>query len=274
MNQVDADMTRYSKIRPQYQESLDFLRRVLDFQVSLMERLESAPPIEVAMAREKWQVGLPLFQDESPSIPAALFREALTDLRPILPKGAIRLALDQLLDSNLMAPANVELLLYDLRSDGDSCIERLAEATSAEPDMLAFLLRTVLSPFFEKQAVPYREWVDATAWRRGICPMCGSEPAMARLAQDDGQRLLACSLCHTEWTFDRLRCPFCESQGQPLLRHFTVDDDQAHRVDCCDQCQRYLKTVDERKLGRLANLPVEEVITPYLDVLAGEQGYQ
>ncbi len=274
MNQVDANVMRYAKTMPQYREALDFLQRILDFQVSLMERLEPASPIEAAVAREKCQAGLPLFQDESLPIPAALFREALESLRPLLPEGAIRLALDQLLDSNFMMPANVELLLDDLRANSNSCIQRLAEATSAEPDMLAFLLRTVLSPFFQKQARAYREWVDAAAWRRGICPMCGSEPAMARLAHDDGQRILACSLCHTEWVFDRLRCPFCENEGQPLLRHFTVDDDQAYRVDCCDRCQRYLKTVDERKLGHPASLPVEEVITPYLDVLAGEQGYQ
>jgi FdhE protein len=183
-------------------------------------------------------------------------------------------ALDHLLASSYLTSSKVETLLGDLVADSDASIQRLADATSTDPDILAFVLRTVLSPFFKKQAAPYQEWVETAAWRRGVCPMCGSEPWMARLTHQEGRRILACSLCHTEWTFDRLRCPFCESDGQPLLRYFTVDDDEAHRVDCCDRCQRYVKTVDERVSGRPANLPVEDVITAHLDALARELGYQ
>lgn len=281
MNPVNTDIKRYSQTMPQYQESLDFLQKALDFQASLAEKLDLSPVegipdlrIESAVAHGRWRTGQPLFTGQTLPIPAPLFREALVDLRPLLPDGPAQVALDRLLGLSLMATENVETLLDDLRTDSDSCIQRLADVTSAEPDTLAFLLRTVLLPFFEKQARLYREWLEAAAWRRGICPMCGAEPMMARLAHDDGRRILACSLCHTEWTFDRLRCPFCESGGQPQLRHFTVDDDEAHRVDCCDRCHRYLKTVDERVSGHPANLLVEEVVTAHLDVLAREQGYR
>lgn len=290
MNPVDTDIKRYSQTMPQYRASLDFLQSILDFQASLAEKLVLSPvegiepnlQIESAVAHKRWQTGQPLFANESLPIPASLFREALVDLRPLLPEGPAQVALDRLLASDLVEPANVETLLNDLIAGSGSCIQRLANVTSAAPDILAFLLRTILLPFFEEQARLYREWFETAVWRRGICPMCGSEPAMARLALDDGRRILACSLCRTEWTFDRLRCPFCESDGQPFdklrtqpqLRHFTVGDDEAHRVDCCNRCQRYLKTVDERVLGRSANLPVEEVVTAHLDVLAREQGYR
>ncbi|HIC89599.1 MAG TPA: formate dehydrogenase accessory protein FdhE [Anaerolineae bacterium] len=59
-----------------------------------------------------------------------------------------------------------------------------------------------------------------------------------------------------------------------MLRYFTVDGDEAHRVECCGQCQRYIKTVDERVTGHPANLLIEDVITAHLDVLAAEQGYR
>jgi FdhE protein len=204
-----------------------------------------------------------------------MFRKALEGLRSLLPAGKLgQIALDRLLASSLMAPPNIEALLNELSADSGACLQRLADATSTDPDTLAYLLRTVLSPFFEKWARPYRGWVETAAWRHGLCPVCGSEPGMARLAHDDGRRSLVCSLCRTEWVFDRLRCPFCESDDQLQFRHFSVDGDEAHRVDCCDRCQRYLKTVDERALGRPANLLVEEVITAHLDVLAREQGYQ
>ncbi len=281
MDQTDSCIARYSKTMPQYRKSLDLLRGILDFQTTLKEKIiwsnkEMMPclRIELAAARKKWKNGLPLFENEAIPISASLFREALADLRSLLPEESTRTALDRLLASSLLANANTERLLKGLRTDGNSCIRRLAEATSTEPDIVAFLLHTVLSPFFEKQAALYREWANAAAWQSGICPMCGSEPSMARLAYDDGQRLLACFLCHTEWAFNRLRCPFCESTGQPLLRHFIVDNDREHRVDCCDKCHRYLKTVDERVSGRPAMLAVEEVITAHLDILARERGYR
>ncbi len=150
----------------------------------------------------------------------------------------------------------------------------MAEVTPAKSHVVAFLLHTVLSPFFQKQAEPYLEWVKESSWRRGICPICGSEPEMARLTQKNGKRILFCPLCYTEWPFDRLRCPFCESDGEPRLRYFTVNDDEAHRVYCCDKCHRYIKTVDERILGHRADLLVEDVITFHLDVMAEEQGFQ
>jgi FdhE protein len=272
---MDVAFQRYVQAMPQYQEPLDLLQRILDFQATLADRLELALHVEPDVAREKWRVGRPLFAGESLPISAPLFREALADLRSVLSPGEpAQVALDHLLASSYLTSSKVETLLGDLVADSDASIQRLADATSTDPDILAFVLRTVLSPFFKKRAAPYQEWVETAAWRRGVCPMCGSEPWMARLTHQEGRRILACSLCRTEWTFDRLRCPFCESDGQPLLRYFAVDDDAAHRVDCCDRCQRYVKTVDERVSGRLANLPVEDVITAHLDALAGELGYQ
>jgi formate dehydrogenase maturation protein FdhE len=269
------DGQRYAQAMPQYEEQLDFLQRILDFQASLAEKVKSDVHIERAVAREKWRAGRPLFADEPLSIPSMVFLEALVDLRPLLPAGEeAQLALDRLLASSFVRPSTVGALLDDLITDGDACIQRLADATSTAPDVLTLLLRIALSPFFEKQATPYREWIETAAWRHGICPVCGSEPWMARLASEDGRRILVCSLCRTDWTFDRLRCPFCECHDQLQLRHFTVEGDEARRVDCCDQCQRYIKTVDERVSGRLANLLVEGVITAHLDALARELGYQ
>jgi FdhE protein len=278
---MDTDIQRYARTMPEYREPLTFLQNILDFQATLAEKVEADLRIEPARAREKWHNGQVLLAGESLSLPAALFREALVDLRSWLPpEGPARETLNQLLASVSMAPATAEVWLADVIADsvkysrGDMDLQWLANATSTDPAMLAFLLRVVLSPVFQKQAAPYQVWVETAPWRRGSCPVCGSQPGMARLTCDNGQRILVCPLCCTEWAFDRLRCPFCEEDNQPRLRYFTVGDDQEHRIDCCDRCQRYVKTVDERVLGRRANLPAEDVITAHLDVLARDQGYQ
>ncbi|MEW5960860.1 MAG: formate dehydrogenase accessory protein FdhE [Chloroflexota bacterium] len=291
---MNADIQRYAQTMPQYREALDFLHNILDFQAALQAEIDLCLHVEPATARHKWRSGQPLFSGEPMAIPADMVRTALAGLRSLLPAGKPgQMALDRLLASDFIKAATLETLPGDLVAGSEATVRRLAQATSIEPETLVFLLQTVLAPFFQKQAMPYREWVEAAGWRRGVCPMCGSEPWLARLAQADGRRILACALCRTEWAFDRLRCPFCESGDQPFdtpgvrtqpfdalrvrtqpqLRYFTVNGDEAHRVDCCDRCRRYLKTVDERVSGRPANLPVEDVITAYLDALAGEQGY-
>lgn len=278
---VDTDIQRYVSTMPQYKEPLHFLQDILDFQAALAEKVEPGPRIEPDLAREKWRAGQYLLAGEALSMPSHLFWQALEDLRAWLPPGgAARENLEQLLRSVSVTPSNAQVWLDDLVADptkyarGDADIQRLADATSTDPEMLALLLRTVLSPFFQKQAAPYQELLEMAAWRRGRCPVCGSPPWMARLTADNGHRMLACSLCRTEWTFDRLRCPFCEGDNQPRLRHFVIEGDNAHRVYCCDRCRRYIKTVDERVSAAPANLLVDDVITPHLDILAREQGYR
>ncbi len=273
---MNADIQRYAQAMPQYREALSFLQNILDFQAGLETTgVDSELQIEPAVARKKWRAGQPLFVGESLPVSRDLFQEALEGLRLLLPAGeTAQTTLDRLLTSGFMTSSNVEALLNNLIADGETCIQQVASATSVDPVTLALLLRTVLSPFFKRQAALYQGLVDTSGWRHGICPVCGSEPWMARLTHDNGRRVLTCSLCHTEWAFDRLRCPFCESGEKPQLRYFTVDGDKAHRVDCCDRCHRYIKTVDERLSGHPANLPVEDVITAHLNALAREQGYQ
>jgi len=287
---MDTDIQSYAEAMPQYQEQLNALGRVLDFQASLVQKIEPGLPIEPDVAHQKWRTGHPLFPAGSLPIPPSLFQAAVTGLHAALPPGgAAQASLDRLLASSSTTASNVGALLEEYL-EGDNPVDDEGNAqsvdgvTSTDPEVLTLVLRTLLYPFFEKRVAPYREWVETDLWRRGTCPMCGSEPHMARLASDDGQRILACSLCRTEWSFDRLRCPFCESDAQyrhfddaqyrPQLRHFTIDGDEARRVDCCDQCQRYIKTVDERVSGRPANLLAEDVITAHLDVLARDHGYR
>lgn len=282
----NSDFQHYIQKLPEYRQPLDLLQHILDFQAGLMAKIEPQLDIDSATALNRWQAGGHLLRNRSISISQSLFREALSGLRSILSPEGMQLALNQLLDSGQLVDCRLqindfELQIFDSEAENrkpkiqnlDAYIRQLALSTASNPETVAFLFRTVLSSFFKKQALPYQGLVETANWRHGICPICGSEPWLARLNCDDGRRILACSLCYTEWPFDRLRCPFCTGNGRPQLRHFTVDSDAAHRVDCCDLCRRFIKTIDERVLGRPANLPAEDVITAHLDTLAQEQGY-
>ncbi len=276
---MDTGIQYYLETFPQYQQTLEFLQSLLDFQAKLAKKIKPAQQkFEQNQVIKRLHSGEPLFSGETMvPIDPSLFQEALTDLRPLLSSDkAAQEALDRLLASTLMSPPNIKPLLNELNTGGETRIQQLAGNLSINPDVLVFLLQTVLFPFFEKAAQPYQKWIKLAQWRGRICPVCGSEPVMAHLTREEGRRTLTCSFCHTEWVFDRLRCPFCEdgTEAPKLNNYFTVDDDKAHRVDCCDLCHRYLKTVDERAVNYAINLRAENIITAHLDALAIEQGYR
>jgi FdhE protein len=71
----------------------------------------------------------------------------------------------------------------------------------------------------------------------------------------------------------RIKCPFCGNEEQKTLAYFTVEEDERYRVEVCDNCKRYIKTVDFRKTNERADLEVEDIATIHLDMLANEEGY-
>ncbi|MEJ2109092.1 MAG: formate dehydrogenase accessory protein FdhE [Acidobacteriota bacterium] len=281
MNEVYTEIARYSETLPEYHGPLELLRKITEIQSLLLKEVSSGDEheklehlIDPADASGMIQSGQPLFGTKCVPVSASVFLKGLQEFSSLLQNGYSTTTLDRLLASKSLDPGNIEAFLNDLQSDIDACIQRMAKSTSAKPDTIRFLLRTSLAPFFQLQAGFYQDIVAEGFWSKGICPICGSEPSIARLVKDCGRRFLVCFLCGTEWVFDRLRCPFCEHKGPPKVRHFTVDDDEAHRVECCDNCKRYLKTVDDRIVGHQTSPAVEDIITLQLDIFAKEQGYR
>ena len=131
------------------------------------------------------------------------------------------------------------------------------------------------TPVFELHAEKLRGKTDPDTWSKGYCPVCGSPPAMAYLRHDDGKRILWCQFCGSEWSYLRLKCPFCHNDNQDTLRYFFSEEQDAYRVYVCDKCKRYIKTVDQRKLSDHENLDLEweNLKSLALDVLAQNDGY-
>lgn len=106
------------------------------------------------------------------------------------------------------------------------------------------------------------------------CPRCSRPPQVGALrdgAEARGERLLHCSLCATVWRFRRSVCPHCGEDQPDKLVHHTSDSLPHLRVDECQSCRVYLKTVDLRRDGQAVPL-VDDLGSVELDVWAGEQG--
>ena len=109
---------------------------------------------------------------------------------------------------------------------------------------------------------------------RAACPRCGAAPVAAVLRDEPeikGRRTLLCSLCLTEWTFPRTRCPACGEERADKRPHHVSESWPHIRVEECGSCRTYVKAVDLRENG-LAVPVVDELASVELDLWAVEQG--
>jgi FdhE protein len=106
------------------------------------------------------------------------------------------------------------------------------------------------------------------------CPFCHRKPGLGVLRQlgDGGSRSLICSFCLAEWQFRRILCPSCGEENNAKLPVFTAAELEHVRVECCDTCKHYLKTVDLTRNG-LADPVIDEMAAVQLDLWAQEHGY-
>ena len=106
------------------------------------------------------------------------------------------------------------------------------------------------------------------------CPLCGSRPIVGVLRSegDGAKKSLVCMLCSHEWAFRRVYCPACGEEREPQMAFYSAPEIAHVRVDVCDTCHTYLKSVDLTKTG-LAVPVVDELATIPLDLWAREHGY-
>jgi hypothetical protein len=112
---------------------------------------------------------------------------------------------------------------------------------------------------------------------KSLCPFCGGAPQLSILRSpgdgDDGGRQLLCATCFTTWPFGRILCARCGEEDERRLGYFRTPEFDHLRVDACDTCMHYLKTVDLTRQGNAVPL-VDEVAGAPLDLWARDHGYQ
>jgi formate dehydrogenase accessory protein FdhE len=107
------------------------------------------------------------------------------------------------------------------------------------------------------------------------CPLCGGKPVagVLRSEGDGAKKSLICMLCAHEWAFRRIYCPACGEEREPQMAYYSAPEIAHVRVDVCDTCHTYLKSIDLTKTG-LAVPVVDELATMPLDLWAREHGYE
>ncbi len=170
-------------------------------------------------------------------------------------------------------PTEAAALFQGFLGGDEALLKQAAAALGVEADALSFFLYHSLRPSIcrcEQDLAGFL--VDELSWEKGYCPICGSPPALARL-EADGQRFLFCSFCWHRWPARRTVCPFCGKGDPGRLSYLYSDEEKEYRLDVCDACRRYIKTIDSRHLARTSYPPLEQVASLHLDLKASASGY-
>ena len=135
-----------------------------------------------------------------------------------------------------------------------------------------FLARAFLQPYAEFRAALTPQAPMVMTVR--VCPLCGSRPLMGvlRVEGDSGKRFLLCSFCSQEWEFRRIHCPTCGEETEGKLPVYVAEQLPHIRVEACDTCKFYLRTVDLTKDGHAIPL-VDDLAAIPLSLWAHERGY-
>jgi FdhE protein len=272
LNDTLKTIEKYKSSSPHYTELLDILEEILILREAYQKKMkDDIFTVDEKLIEKKMAGGLPLIDfsagDFDLKEPKRYFMELLKIAKKRFPDEAKDIA--KKIKSGEIDVEKVILGSFILFDEE----EEFVDADEYLLDVLDLFAEESLRPALERVVKKYGSLMARHTWSEGYCPICGKEPKIGEIKEEDGKRYLFCNQCGYEWHFLRIKCPFCGNEEQQSLAYFTVEDDERYRVDVCNECKRYIKIVDFRESKEAANLDVEDIATLHLDMLANEEGY-
>lgn len=145
-------------------------------------------------------------------------------------------------------------------------------AHAASEALTDFILQVFLQPYAEFLAT--NRAAPPQIATHSVCPLCNSSPLLGvlRVEGDGGKRHLLCSFCLHEWEFRRILCPTCGEEAEAKLPVYVAEQFPHIRVEACDTCRHYLRTIDLTKDGH-AHPIVDDLAALPLTLWATEHNY-
>ncbi|HET6513847.1 MAG TPA: formate dehydrogenase accessory protein FdhE [Thermodesulfovibrionales bacterium] len=138
-------------------------------------------------------------------------------------------------------------------------------------DELGVVLYLLGKPYFSRLRELHN--LDNVFWEKGRCPLCRAKASFAAI-DHEGKRDLCCSYCLTIGTYRRIGCPLCSTDDSSLIKIFTAEEENGFRIDACDRCGSYVKTVNQAILDNDSLTPeLADLVSLPLDIIAQGKGY-
>jgi FdhE protein len=260
-------------LSPHYAELLDILEEILILREEYRRRMQrDIFPVDEKLIAAKMVGGFPLVDFSSVigdlAEPQAYFL-ALLEIAEKRAPGETGEIARKILDGEI----RFNDLIYESFNPPPLEDEAADNEEETSFDLVELFIEESLRPALEKVTARYGAAVRKADWTEGYCPICGREPKIGEIRDEEESRYLFCNQCGFEWNYLRIKCPFCGNEEQQSLAYFTIEGDERYRVDVCNECKRYIKIVDFREAKQKADLDVEDIATIHLDMLANEEGY-
>ena len=156
------------------------------------------------------------------------------------------------------------------RNDG---IAQVAAENQLDRHVLSFLVNNSIRPSVEMGRDRLLIGFQPELWRKTCCPICGAAPTLSLLKGDPKLRFSLCSRCECQWLVDRLSCATCGNRNPETRSYFQPEGETTHRIDMCDECHYYIKTIDTHTI-RSPDPVLEDLASLHLDLVAVEKGYE
>ena len=263
------------------ESTVNFFRDIIRAQYKIKEQLDSE---EISFTltedeiKERLQNGTPLISWDDLPLKESHLEELFQKICEVIKrnKKSGGEEIQRLIDAESGGDLELNTLVEKLFYHDSTYFHSLSKELEIAEDLLVFVSLNLAKPFFEVVAEEVSDKVVETSWFKHYCPVCGAGAQMAKLEKEVGKKILYCLLCGSEWRFMRIKCPFCCNEEQKSMK-FLEEEKSPYRIDICEQCKRYIKTLNERKGGdeKREFIPsVEDIATMYLDIVAEKEGYE
>lgn len=243
---------------------LRFMGHLAQAQQKALDAMPAVPVPDDAAKSQSRQHGMPLVPAQSWPRDAAW-------------RGALRAILN---DAGPHASEAAAATIQSLQGLDDAALDGLAERVlrtelyGEQADKLPFVA-AALQVYWTKLAAQLGSAALAPLDVPGVCPCCGSLPAMSVIGASPelpGLRYLHCSLCNAEWHMTRAQCTACDA-GESAVAYQHIEGDKGLvQAETCDVCKAYLKLV-RRDKDAAADPVADDLATLALDILVDESGF-
>ncbi len=286
IEQAEVRWKTIGRARPEMEPAVALQRVLVSRLAAALDLLAvrglPALPVTNARAASKLAQGVPAFRGESVLPPVDALGPLLRDVCEVLARGGAGPPADHILQTIEEDRLDVATLLNASLGRDQGSVRTGANHLGLDPDLLWLVGELAAGPFAHLlqlslvDSAEHHGDLGALAralhvWSRGYCWACGSWPALAEVSGT--ARRLRCSFCGAAWRAEQ-GCPHCGA-ASGALDHIAPDRDRPdHRIELCTACSSYLKTIPAEHPTPYVLLPVEDLATADLDIVASDRGYR
>lgn len=159
-----------------------------------------------------------------------------------------------------------------VNADGER-LHAMADSFGVDAEAFAAVVGLTPLPLLQALRRHFDPAIDPP-WSEGYCPICGDWPLLAEQRGLERARRLRCGRCGSDWAQPGIRCPYCGVIGHAARSALISEQDgEARKVETCLQCRGYLKIVSTLRAWAGDEVPLADLATVDLDLVALEREF-